>query len=151
MAPPRRRPDVVLRARLGPNRLPITRSAPSSRAASSARDLAGVVLAVGVELDGPPVAVGDGVAEAGLERAADPQVEGQDDDRDAPARATVGGVVGGPVVDHQHVDLRPPLVQLGEHVRQAGLLVEGRQDGQCRRERRAHGHGLVGHAMIRAH
>ena len=68
------------------------------------RDLLRVVLAVAVEPDHGVVAVRERVLEAGLDGAADAEVEGQADDRGAGGGRARGRRVLGAVVDHDDVE-----------------------------------------------
>ena len=96
-----------------------------------------VVLAVGIELHRSVVAVPDREREPGAQRAADPEVERQNGDERAGAAGDRGGVVDGPVRDHEHVVLGCQLSELFEHGRQ-GLLFVVRGDD----DERGHGAGV---------
>jgi hypothetical protein len=93
-------------------------------------DFTGPMLAVAVNLDGDIVTMQGGVAITGLHRAADAEIEGQTDHRairgNLPER-----VIGGAVVDHQHIKIGQRAVQtMGEFA--DGLpFVEGRHDHQA--------------------
>ena len=75
------------------------------------RDLAGIVLAVAVDLDHVVVAVLLRVREARLYRAADAEVERETQHPGAGLLGARGGVVGRAVVDHDDVEVRRLTVQ----------------------------------------
>ena len=99
--------------------------------------LGGVVLAVGVELDRAVVVVADGVAEAGLQRTADAEVERQRQHRGAGLGGDVRGGVARAVVDDEHVEVRQLAREVLEDARQRRLLVE-RGDDDERPQLRGH-------------
>ena len=86
-------------------------------------ELARVVLAVPVHLDGDVEVPLERVHVAGLDGAADPEVEGQAQD----ARSGLGGAgcrgVRGAVVDDDHLELRIEAAQLADDLCDRGLLV----------------------------
>ena len=89
-----------------------------------------IVLAVGVELDRPLVAVPHRVREAGAQRAPDPDVERQDRDVHAGGGRQLGGAVARAVGHHEHVVVGRLLGELLEHRRQRLLLVVRRDDDE---------------------
>ena len=91
-------------------------------------ELGRVVLAVAVEPDRELVAAFPGVAEAGLDGAADPEVEGQLDDVRAGGGGDLGGAVGRAVGDDDDLEVGIERVQLAEQAGQVLLLVVGRDD-----------------------
>ena len=88
-------------------REPIARSASSATTGATTRaELRRVVLAVAVEPDGQLVAAFPGVAEAGLDGAADAEVEGQLDDVGAGGGGDLGRAVGRAVGDDDDLERR---------------------------------------------
>ena len=106
------------------------------------RELAGIVLAVGVELERALVAGALGVAEPGLQRAADPEVERQVDHVHAGGARERGGLVDRAVGDDDDVEIGPDLAQLRERRRQRGfLVVRGNHDERSSSTARRTGSG----------
>ena len=113
------------RRRSASRRLRRPRRARAARAGSAAPR---VVLAVAVEADGDLVAVLERVLEAGLDGAADAEVERQPDDRRARGGGDLGGRVGRAVVDDDDVEPRIEAAQLPDDRTDRPLLVAGRDD-----------------------
>ena len=92
--------------------------------------LARVVLSVSIDLGHVVVAVLTGVDEAGLNRSADPEVEGKAKHLSAAPLAQIRRVVGGAVIDHQQIELRSTLAELFHDVCHRRGLVVGRDHGE---------------------
>ena len=85
------------------------------------------MLAIAVKPDHGVVAAVERVLEAGLDGAADAEVEGEPDDGGPRCSRALGGEVLGAVVDHDHVELGVVRPQLLDHARD-GLLLVARGD-----------------------
>jgi hypothetical protein len=101
-------------------------------------DLRRVVLTVAVDLHRELVVVLLRVDIAGLHRAADAEVERQPHDHRARPLGAARRVVGGSVVDHQHVELGRVHAQPADDAGDGARLVVGGHDGEA---------ALGGHAM----
>ena len=108
----------------------VRRSGSACRWVEQLGDVAGVVLAVAVDLNGDLVAVLVRVDVAGLHRAADAEVERQPQHRAPRPRRALRGAVRRAVVDDEHVELGRPLVDLGDRRGDGFGLVEGGDDGE---------------------
>ncbi len=86
------------------------------------------MLAVAVDADREVVSVLRCVAEAGLDRAADTEIERQYDDMSAPPGRACPGRVLRRVVDDDDVEVGIERAQLVDHLADRALLVEGRDD-----------------------
>ena len=89
------------------------------------------MLRVPVEAHGELVAVLEGVAEAGLHGAPDPEVEREPDDRRARLRRLGGGPVERPVVDDDDLELRVDVADLADDAADVPLLVVRGDDGDA--------------------
>ena len=101
-------------------------ASPRRTGASSFAELGRVVLAVAVEPDGELVAVLERVLEAGLDGAADAEVEREPDDRGAMRGGDAGGVVRRAVVDDDDVEGRVVGADLVDDAADRALLVVAR-------------------------
>ena len=121
-------------------------ASPASTGSSSAPSCDGVVLAVAVDAHRELEAVLERVAEAGLDRAADPEVERQPDDVRAALLGDGGGAVDRAVVDDD--DLEPgSKARISSITRAIALLLVQRGDDRDAPDRRParverHGRGL---------
>ena len=88
------------------------------------------MLAVAVHLDHVVVAVLQRVEEARLHGPADPQVERVVQDARTGVLRDPARVVGRPVVDHEHVEVRHVLVDPAHHRSDRRRLVVGGYDGE---------------------
>ena len=96
-------------------------------------ELRGLVLAVAVDLRHVVVAVLARIDEAGLDGAADPEVERQRRRSRRPRGCACGSLVGRAVIDHDHVELGRPLISAVTTAATAALVVCGydRQHRRC--------------------
>ena len=94
------------------------------------RDLVRIVLAVAVDLHGEVEAVLERVLVAGLDRAADPEVEGEPDDPRARLGGEPGGRVGRAVVDDEDLEFRVDRADLAHDGGDRAGLVVRRHDRQ---------------------
>jgi hypothetical protein len=92
------------------------------------RQLGGDVLTVAVTPDRKLVAVLPGVAETGLHRAADTEVERQLEHLGPCGTCDLAGAVDRPVGDDDDVEPGIVLLQLGDDARDVALLVVRRHD-----------------------
>lgn len=113
-------------------------------------DFGGAVLSVAIHLHGHVIAVQRRIAIARLHRAADSEIKRQADDRDT-RRDLADGVIGGAIVNHQHVKVRQRPAQAGDHLADRARLVEHRDDHQIAIFRRRREIGTMGtmHGRIR--
>ena len=95
-----------------------------------ARHLGGRVLAVGVEVGAAVVALAQRPEVAGLQRRAEPLVEGHRRDQDAGGARPLGGRVGRAVVDDEDVGRGQVGADVGDHRVDRGLLVPGRDEDE---------------------
>ena len=100
------------------------------------RHLGRRVLAVGVEVRAEVVALAQRVEVAGLQRRPEALVEGQRGDQRAGLARPRRGRVGRAVVDDEHVGPGQALAHVGDHLRDRGLLVPGRDEDQRPHPRR---------------
>ena len=103
-------------------------ASPASSGPRITAKLARVVLAVPVDLHGDVEAVGQGVAEAGLHGAADPEIEGEDEEPGPGGFRDRTGPVVGAVVHDDDVEARISCPDLLDHPPDRGGLVERRDD-----------------------
>ena len=105
------------------------------------------MLAVAVDLHGDVEAVRERVAEAGLHGAADPQVEGEDQEPGPGGFGDRPGPVVGAVVHDDDLEARIRCADLLDHPADRGGLVERRDDRDPPFQRRlvglSHGPSIV--------
>ncbi len=92
------------------------------------RELARIVLAVAVDLHRNVVAALEGEPVAGLDGAADPEVEREPEDVGAAVGRHSRGTVGRAVVDHHDVEARIEVSDLADHAADRLLLVQRGND-----------------------
>jgi glycosyltransferase involved in cell wall biosynthesis len=90
--------------------------------------LAGIVLSVPVDLDGDVETVGKRVAVAGLDRAADSEVERKPEKPSAGGLGDLAGSIVGPVVHHENLETGVDVSDLLDDAPDRFCLVERRND-----------------------
>ena len=88
------------------------------------------MLAIGVELDGASVPSFNSKSETGAQGAANTQVERKANADHAVGFGEIGGVVFGPVIDNDHVEVGNGALQFGEGRGKGLVFVERGNDDE---------------------